>query len=106
MNDRPAILYVPKSKAVERDGRYGKFLCLSFKAKELRDFINEHVNADGYINLNVSPRKQLGEYGDSHSISLNQWKPTPRDGAPRSSAPAEPDPPPATGEEESDPVPF
>lgn len=103
-------IYVPKSKAVERDGKYGKFLCLSFRGKELRDFLNEHIDGDGYLHLNVSPRKEIGQYGDTHSITKNQWKPQTREGMPvRSPQPPEPDLPPnvpAGGEEPEDFVPF
>ena len=68
--------YVPKSSAKEvtfQDG--GSLIRLSFKAAELVEFINQHANAKGYINLTVAKRREVGQYGDTHSVCLDTWQP-------------------------------
>ena len=71
-------LYVPKSTAKERTFK-GKndevvtVLALSFKAEELYDFVASHTNEKGYINFDIVRRKEVGQYGDTHSIVLNDY---------------------------------
>ena len=36
--------------------------------------IKAHTNERGYLNLNISKRNEVGQYGDTHSISLDTWK--------------------------------
>lgn len=109
-------IYVPKSSAKAfkfNDGN--ETINLSFKTAEFIEFIKTHTNEKGYINLNVSPRRQTGEYGDTHSVSLNPWKP--RDGQTttktpptrQSSAPsnvARNSPAPAPSQDDDSDVPF
>ena len=57
--------------AKEIDWQFGKFLNVSLKFEELEQYVNDR----GYINLTVSPRKEVGQYWDTHSIILNEWKP-------------------------------
>jgi len=75
-----AKVYVPKSSAKEvqfKDG--GSLIRLSFKADELIAFVQEHVNERGYINLTLSKRREVSQYGETHSLMLDQWKPKPKD---------------------------
>jgi hypothetical protein len=60
--------YVKKSSA-KAFGDYGA-IRISFKVDELE------VNEKGYVNLIVQPRKTVSEYGDTHSIMYNDWKPS------------------------------
>ena len=41
---------------------------------EVIQFIQAHTNERGYLNLNISKRNEVGQYGDTHSISLDTWK--------------------------------
>lgn len=72
-------IYVPKSSARERtfkgkDGELVTILALSFKAEELYDFVTQNTNEKGYINFDVVRRKEPGQYGDTHSLILNDYK--------------------------------
>ena len=78
--------YVPKCSAKEitfQDG--GSLLKLSFNAASLLEFVRNHSNEKGYLNLLVSARKTPGQYGDTHSVYLDTWKPktdAPKGGVP------------------------
>ncbi len=68
--------YVPKSSAKERVfNSGGSSINLSFKADELIAFIKEHRNEKGYLNLKIEKRREAGQYGDTHSVVLDTWKP-------------------------------
>jgi len=72
-------IYVPKSSAKARQSPIGEVLRLSFKVDELVAFVREHVNEKGYVNFEVSKRRELGTYGDTHAIKLDTWQPTKQD---------------------------
>ena len=57
--------------AKEIEWQYWKFLNVSLKFEELE----QHVNDKWYLNLTISPRKEVWQYWDTHSIVLNEWKP-------------------------------
>ena len=63
--------YIDGSSCKAITGQYGEFFNLSFKLEELQ----KHVNDRWYINLVINKRKEVGQYGDTHSISLNEWTP-------------------------------
>ena len=78
--------YVPKCSAKEitfQDG--GKLLKLSFGIDTLLEFARNHGNEKGYLNLLVSARKTPGQYGDTHTVYLDTWKP--KSDAPKGSVP-------------------
>lgn len=56
-------------KAIE--GKYWEFFNMSFNLEKLSQYANEK----GYINITMSKRKEVGQYGDTHSFTLNEWKP-------------------------------
>jgi hypothetical protein len=58
----------------EIETQYGKMMKLSFSEDDLTRMSND-VNEKGYINLNMSERKEVSQYGHTHSISLDTWKP-------------------------------
>jgi len=62
-----------------RDG--GTKLNVSVKADELVRFAQQHANERGYVNLTISKRREVGKYGDTHSVTLDTWVPRPRAGA-------------------------
>lgn len=66
--------YVPKSYARGRQTKTGEIIGLDFHAETLIAFIRENTNERGYIKFDVIPRKNPDEK-NTHSISLNTWKP-------------------------------
>jgi len=38
-------------------------------------FLQEHQNSKGYVNLGISPRKETGKYGETHTVWLDTWQP-------------------------------
>lgn len=71
-------IYVPKSSAKEiHFERSGKtILKLNFKVQDLIAFLGQHKNEKGYITFGVSPRREVSQYGDTHCVWLDTWKPT------------------------------
>lgn len=61
-----------------REGRFGTEFKISAKADALIDFIKTHVNARGYINCEMGPRKETGKYGETHNVTLDTWEPSQR----------------------------
>lgn len=47
---------------------------LSFSEKDLQVLI-ENLNDRGYVNLDIVKRKELGKYWETHSVTINTWKP-------------------------------
>ncbi len=113
-NNTTEVKYVPKSSAKARTTSFGEVIRLSFNAEELGKVVRENKNAKGYINFEVAPRKTVGEYGDTHSIKVDLWEPTPKtEAAPAPKAAAKPaakkaakPAPVATEEEATDDIPF
>lgn len=68
-------IYVPKSSAKARQTPIGEVIRLSFKAEELAAFARQHANEKGYLNLEVTKRKEPGTYGDTHAVKLDTWQP-------------------------------
>jgi len=78
MEEKKKVIYVPKSTAKERtfkgtDGELVSVIAISFKAEDFYDFIAENTNEKGYINFDITKRKEVGTYGDTHSIVLNTY---------------------------------
>jgi len=55
---------------------------LSFKDTDIAAFVREHKNERGYVNLIISQRREVGQYGDTHSVSLDTWQPPKPSGQP------------------------
>ena len=53
----------------------GTMLKLGGKADKIAAWIIANQNKKGYIDLCVSKRKEVGQYGDTHSVYLDTWKP-------------------------------
>ena len=56
----------------------GSLISLSVKVSELIDFAKRHGNDRGYLNLTISPRREVGQYGDTHSVKLDTYEPKKR----------------------------
>tara|TARA_R110000851_G_scaffold74298_1_gene164021 strand:- start:155 stop:403 length:249 start_codon:yes stop_codon:yes gene_type:complete len=63
--------FIEGSSAKAITGQYGEFFNMSFNLEKLAQYANEK----GYINITMSKRKEVGQYGDTHSFTLNEWKP-------------------------------
>ena len=67
-------IYLKSSAKEKIFANGGSVLNIGIKAEELIQFIQAHTNERGYLNLNISKRNEVGQYGDTHSISLDTWK--------------------------------
>jgi hypothetical protein len=68
--------YVPKSSVKETvfpDG--GKLLKIGFHAETLAEFVKNHANEKGYVNFVITRRREVGQFGETHSVTLDTWKP-------------------------------
>jgi hypothetical protein len=52
----------------------GTSLNLSFSVKDLNGMIG-YCNEKGYVNLKCTKRKEPSQYGQTHSLVLDTWKP-------------------------------
>ena len=75
-------IYAPMKAVEYKFDAGGSVLRLSAKVEKLIAFINANANEAGYINLTVSRRKEPGQYGDTHTVSLDTWKPKEKLAAP------------------------
>lgn len=64
--------YVGSAKAIKT--QHGGMLKLSFKLSDLQ-VLHDNVNGAGYVNLNVSKRKEVGQYGHTHNVWIDDWQP-------------------------------
>lgn len=58
-----------KGSAKTIAGQHGKFLALSLKLEDLQKFVTDK----GYVNLCVFKRKEVGQYGDTHNVTANEY---------------------------------
>lgn len=86
-------IYAPLSAVEKEFANGGSILKLSGKADKLIEFIRANANDKGYINLVVGKRREIGQYGDTHSVTLDTWKPkeSRNGGAPPSNQPPKDD---------------
>lgn len=68
-------VYIPKSKAKSVTTKFGQVLKLGFQSAALIDFVKANTNQAGYVNIDIVPRKEADQYGNTHSCVLNDWKP-------------------------------
>ena len=49
-------------------------LChVQVKVADLVAFAQAHTNERGYLNLVISERREVGQYGDTHSVTLDTY---------------------------------
>ena len=56
----------------------GSILNLGIKVADLLEFAQRHANERGYLNLSVQSRREIGKFGDTHTISLDAWVKKPK----------------------------
>lgn len=105
MSDEQKI-YVPKvsAKQITFQASGKTIIKLGIHADTLIEFLKKHKNEKGYVNVGISERKQPGQYGDTHSVWLDTWKPGERSG--QAKAVQQPLQPASTPRATNDDVPF
>lgn len=66
-----AKTYIEGTSCKAVTGQFGEFFNISINVEKLQQYANEK----GYVNLTLSKRKEIGQYGDTHYFTLNEWKP-------------------------------
>lgn len=65
-----------RCSAKEKTFRNGNAIInIGVKVEDLIAFAKAHGNERGYLNLVISPRRSKGEYGDTHSVYLDDYTP-------------------------------
>jgi Cys-tRNA synthase (O-phospho-L-seryl-tRNA:Cys-tRNA synthase) len=59
-----------------KESKYG--IKLSGKADKVIEEIKKHTNEKGYFNFELKKRTELGKYGETHYVKVDDWKPTPK----------------------------
>lgn len=100
-------IYAKGAYAKQIEGKYGDILKLSLKVEDFKQFIDQHKNEKGYVNLAIMSKREPDERGNTHNVMLDTWKP--QEGGQRS-APTQQrqasKPAPKQAEPTSDDVPF
>ena len=60
--------------AKEKTGNYGVFHSISFSAQDL-ETLKANLNEKGYVNLNMNQRQTPSQYGQTHSLVIDFWRP-------------------------------
>jgi hypothetical protein len=61
-------------KASLRNGK--SLISTSYNVEKFCAFLRKHANEKGYVNVDSWEKDQPGKFGDTHSASLNDYKPT------------------------------
>lgn len=68
--------YVPKANAKEVTFQSGNSIVkIGLHAETVAAFLLANANAKGYVNLGLSRRKSVGNYGETHCLWLDTWEP-------------------------------
>ena len=62
-------IYLTKEDGKTITTKYGDMLGISFNKTDLQKMM-DNLNEKDWINLNVAPRKDVGKYGETHSITI------------------------------------
>ena len=62
-----------RCSAKARETNFGQIIKLGIKVDDFIAFARQHVNERGYVNLEIAPRKEQGQYGDTPSVSLDDY---------------------------------
>lgn len=75
MSDNNKKVYVDGIRIKSRETSFGQVLSLGINVDKVIDFLKKNKNESGYVNIDILPRKEVGTYGETHSATLNTWKP-------------------------------
>lgn len=53
--------------------KYG--IKISGKVEKIIEELQKHVNSKGYINLDITERREADKYGNTHSVKVDTWEP-------------------------------
>lgn len=67
--------YLKCSAKEKRFDNGGSVINIGVKADDLIAFAKQHANERGYVNLVVSARRSVGQYGDTHTVALDVRQP-------------------------------
>jgi outer membrane protein assembly factor BamA len=65
-------IYCGNAKAIET--KYGEIMKVSFSRSDIEK-LNQNLNEKGYVNLNITERREADKYGNTHSVVIDTWKP-------------------------------
>lgn len=60
-------------KCSAKASKYG--IRVGVKVEDLIAFAKQHGNDRGYLNLEIKERREVGQYGDTHSVTLDTFDP-------------------------------
>jgi len=55
--------------------QYGELMKVSFSRSDIEK-LTANLNEKGWVNLNISERKEADKYGNTHSVVVDNWKPS------------------------------
>ena len=50
-------------------------LKLGINVAKFKAWLDQHANEKGYVNMGISERKSVSQYGESHTAWLDTWRP-------------------------------
>ena len=76
MNDQKPKTYLNcQAKEFTFPNTGGTIINIGVRAEELIAFAHQHGNPRGYVNLTISKRREVGQYGQTHSVYLDTYEP-------------------------------
>ena len=66
-------IFLKCSAKQKRFDNGGSVINLGVKVADLVAFAQAHTNERGYLNLVISERREVGQYGDTHSVTLDTY---------------------------------
>ena len=66
-----AKTYIDGTSCKAISGQFGEFFNVSVNIEKLQQYANEK----GYVNMTMSKRREVGQYGDTHYFTLNEYNP-------------------------------
>jgi hypothetical protein len=75
MSENKIKTYVNGVSVKEKVFDNGSLLRMGISVDKVVEFLKANKNSGGYVNLIISPRKEVGQYGDTHSVYLDTWEP-------------------------------
>lgn len=66
-----AKTYIDGTSCKAINGQFGEFFNISINVEKLQQYANEK----GYVNMTMSKRREVGQYGETHYFTLNEYNP-------------------------------
>jgi len=66
-----AKTYIDGTSCKAITGQFWEFFNISINVEKLQQYANEK----GYVNMTMSKRREVGQYGDTHYFTLNEYNP-------------------------------